>query len=175
LELKQSQHWFYGIGIGFIILNIIALWLGFEWLSVLPFVALVLVAAVFRSDLLILFLSFIIPLSIEFDDIGGGLGISLPDEPLLILLTATVLFKFIIDGNYDYRIFKQPIAIAILINLGWLIFDTFFSQFVLVSVSRLPTITLGSVFASSNILASIAVVVVLPCVPEIAIVFLLPE
>ena len=134
MELKQSQYWFYSIGIGFILLNIIALWLGFEWLSVLPFVVLVLVAAVFRSDLLILFLSFIIPLSIEFDNIGGGLGISLPDEPLLILLTATVLFKFIIDRNYDYRIFKQPIAIAILINLAWLIFDTFFSQMVLVSV-----------------------------------------
>ena len=128
MELKQSQYWFYSIGIGFILLNIIALWLGFEWLSVLPFVVLVLVAAVFRSDLLILFLSFIIPLSIEFDNIGGGLGISLPDEPLLILLTATVLFKFIIDRNYDYRIFKQPIAIAILINLAWLIFDTFLAK-----------------------------------------------
>lgn len=134
MELKQSQNWFYGIGIGFILLNAIALWLGFNWLGVLPIVILVLVIAIFRSDLLILLLSFIIPLSIEFDSIGGGFGISLPDEPLLILLTATVLFKFIIDGNYDYTIFKQPITIAIFINLAWLIFDTFFSQMVLVSI-----------------------------------------
>lgn len=137
MELKQNQNWFYGVGIGFILLNAIALTLGFDWLGVVPIVALVLLTAVFRSDLLILLLSFIIPLSIEFDNIGGGLGISLPDEPLLILLTATVLFKFIIDGNYDYRVFKQPITIAIFINIGWLIFDTFFSTMVLVSIKFL--------------------------------------
>lgn len=134
MELKQSQNWFYGVGIGFILLNAIALTLGFDWLGVVPIVALVLLTAVFRSDLLILLLSFIIPLSIEFDNIGGGLGISLPDEPLLILLTATVLFKFIIDGNYDYRVFRQPITIAIFINIAWLIFDTFFSTMVVVSI-----------------------------------------
>jgi hypothetical protein len=137
LEINQSQKWFYTIGIGFILLNSIAFWLGFEWLGVVPFVFLVLLTAVFRSDILILLLSFIIPLSVEFDTIGGGFGISLPDEPLLILLTATVLFKFLIDGNYDYRIFKQPITIAIFINLGWLIFDTFFSTMVWVSVKFL--------------------------------------
>lgn len=137
MELNQSKNWFYGISIGFIILNAIALTLGFNWLGVFPLVILVLITAIYRSDLLILLLSFIIPLSIEYEDIGGGLGISLPDEPLLILLTATVLFKFIIDGNYDYRIFKQPITIAIFINLAWLIFDTFFSQMVLVSVKFL--------------------------------------
>lgn len=137
MEINQSQKWFYTIGIGFILLNSIALWLGFEWLGVIPFVFLVLLTAVFRSDILILLLSFIIPLSVEFDTIGGGFGISLPDEPLLILLTATVLFKFLIDGNYDFRVFKQPITIAIFINLGWLIFDTFFSTMVWVSIKFL--------------------------------------
>ncbi|MES2381475.1 MAG: O-antigen ligase family protein [Bacteroidota bacterium] len=134
MELKQNQTWFYGIGIAYIILNAIALSFGFEWLAVLPVVALILLAAIFRSDLLILFLSFIIPLSIEFDSIGGGLGISLPDEPLLMLLTSTVIFKYIIDGNYDYRIFKQPITIAIFINTAWLLFDCAFSDHVWVSI-----------------------------------------
>jgi putative inorganic carbon (HCO3(-)) transporter len=134
LELKQNQIWFYGVGIIYIIANAIALSFGFEWLAVAPVVALALLTAIFRSDLLILSLSFLIPLSIEFDSIGGGLGISLPDEPLLILLTSTVLFKFIIDGNYDYRIFKQPITIAILLNTAWLLFDCIFSDYVFVSI-----------------------------------------
>ena len=134
LSIKQNQYWFYGIGIGFILTNAIAFWLGFNWLGVVPLVFLVLVTAVFRSDILILLLSFLIPLSIEFDSIGGGLGISLPDEPLLILLTATVIFKFIIDGNYDYKVFKQPITIAIFINIAWLVFDIFFSEYILVSI-----------------------------------------
>jgi putative inorganic carbon (hco3(-)) transporter len=134
LELKQNQIWFYGVGIIYIIANAIALSFGFEWLAVAPIVALALLTAIFRSDLLILSLSFLIPLSIEFDSIGGGLGISLPDEPLLILLTSTVIFKFIIDGNYDYRVFKQPITIAVLLNTAWLIFDCIFSDYVFVSI-----------------------------------------
>ena len=71
MELNQSKNWFYGISIGFIILNAIALTLGFNWLGVFPLVILVLITAIYRSDLLILLLSFIIPLSIEYEDIGG--------------------------------------------------------------------------------------------------------
>jgi hypothetical protein len=62
LSIKQNQYWFYGIGIGFILTNAIAFWLGFNWLGVVPLVFLVLVTAVFRSDILILLLSFLIPL-----------------------------------------------------------------------------------------------------------------
>src|SRR3989344_7309823 len=46
------------------------------------------------------------------------------------------------------------------------------TKFDFTSLIKEPTITVGSIFASMRILAIIAVVVVFPCVPHIAIVYL---
>src|SRR3989344_3263006 len=51
-------------------------------------------------------------------------------------------------------------------------FDLPATKLLLVSESIEPTITVGSIFASISIFATIAVVVVFPCVPQIAIVYL---
>lgn len=131
---KPGLKWFYTLGALLIVANALALILGFQWLMVFPWALLVAMVAVFRIDLLILCLVFMVPLSVEFEDIGvGGLGISLPDELFLILLTATVVFKFIIDGNYDYKVFRHPVTLAILLNTAWIFFDCFLSDYKVVS------------------------------------------
>jgi len=84
-------------------------------------------------DLLLLLLVFLIPLSINIDNIGFGLGISLPAEPFVIGVFLLALFKFVIDGTYDYRVFRHPIAIAIIINLLWIFICCLFSDFKIVS------------------------------------------
>lgn len=134
MKIKRKLKWFYVVGAIFILLNSIALAMGFQWLALLPISFLILIVAIFRIDILILLLVFLVPLSIEFENVGiMGLGISLPDEPLLILLAATVIFKFIIDGNYDYSVFKHPISIAILINTAWIFMDCFLSEHKIIS------------------------------------------
>ena len=53
---------------------------------ILPLVLVFAYLVLFKLDTILLLLSFIVPLAIEFDDIGMGLGISLPDEPLVMLI-----------------------------------------------------------------------------------------
>ncbi|MFN4082984.1 MAG: O-antigen ligase family protein [Bacteroidia bacterium] len=129
LKLK----WFYISGLVFILLNSIAIAFEFYWLSALPLLLALVLLTIYRLDILLLLLVFLIPLSINIENIGFGLGISLPAEPFVIGVFLLTIFKFIIDGTYDYRVFKHPISIAILINLLWILICCFFSEYKLVS------------------------------------------
>ena len=100
---------------------------------VLPLVLVFAYLVLFKLDTILLLLSFIVPLAIEFDDIGMGLGISLPDEPLVMLIMVLSVMRFVVDGTYDTRVFKHPISIWILINIGWYVVTIFTSEMPLVS------------------------------------------
>ncbi len=106
----------------------------FPWIGLLPFILIFCFLILFKLDTLILFLAFLVPLSVSFDDVGFGLGISLPDEPLIIGIMILSIFKFVIDAEYDYSVFKHPITIAILINITWLFITTCTSDFPVISL-----------------------------------------
>ena len=112
----------------------VAFTLDFPWIGLLPFILLLSFLVLFKLDTLILLLAFIVPLSVHFDDVGFGLGISLPDEPLIIGIMVLVIFKFVIDANYDFTVFKHPITIAILLNLAWLFITTCTSDYPVISL-----------------------------------------
>ena len=100
---------------------------------ILPLVLVFAYLVLFKLDTILLLLSFIVPLAIEFDDIGMGLGISLPDEPLVMLIMVLSVMRFVVDGTYDIKVFKHPISIWILINIGWYVITIFTSEMPLVS------------------------------------------
>ena len=127
IKSSISLRWFYIICAIFLIVNSIAVALGFFWVGVIPIVFVLLLLGILRIDILILFIVFLVPLSITDLNVVGGLGLTLPDEPFIICLCGLVIFKYIIDGTYDYRVFKHPITIAILINLAWVLFTSFTS------------------------------------------------
>lgn len=137
--MKESLKiaWFYGISALFILISIIMLVTVDNGTGILaalvPFALVFIFITVFSFDKILLLLGFLVPLSVNIDDIGLGLGISLPAEPLVMVLTGLVVFRFIIDGEYDYRIFKHPITIAMLVNLGWMLVTTLTSEMPLVS------------------------------------------
>ncbi|TAE89456.1 MAG: hypothetical protein EAY81_02375 [Bacteroidetes bacterium] len=95
---------------------------------VLPLVLVFAYLVLFKLDTILLFLSFIVPLAIEFDDIGMGLGISLPDEPIVMVVMFLSVLRFIIDGSYDVRVFRHPVSLWILVNIGWYIVTIFTSE-----------------------------------------------
>jgi len=133
LKEAVKHRLFYLICVAFIAINVIAIPFEFPWLNALPLVLLFTFLIVYRLDLLLLTLCFIIPLSVQIDDVGFGLGISIPDEPLIMLIMALAVFKFIIHSEYDYKVFKHPITIAILINLAWVLITCFSSEHPFVS------------------------------------------
>lgn len=139
---KKSEFWlFIGIGLAFIFLNALALYFEFLWLGILPLIALVFLMGVFHIDWLLQLIVFLVPLSITVLDVIGGMGLTLPDEPFIIALFLLVIFKFIIDGKYDFRLFKHPISIAIFINTAWLFLATFTSQERIVSLKFMASRT----------------------------------
>ncbi|MDP1727764.1 MAG: O-antigen ligase family protein [Bacteroidota bacterium] len=129
-----KQKWLYGSGIIFILLNCIGIAFEFYWLPLIPALAVVALLAMLKLDVLMLLLVFLVPLSIGIENIGLGLGISLPDEPLIIGIFLLIIFKYIIDGEYDFRVLKHPISIAILVNLAWILITSFTSQEKIVSL-----------------------------------------
>jgi len=104
-----------------------------EWINLLPFELAGLFLLLFRLEACLLFLCFTVPLSFHYDDIGFGLGISIPDEPMIMFIMTLAIFKFLIHAEYDYRVFKHPITIAILINLLWIFITSCTSEFPLIS------------------------------------------
>lgn len=130
----SKQFWFYLICLVFVSINMVAIAMDFPWIGLLPFILIFCYLILFKLDSLILLLAFLVPLSVGFDNVGFGLGISLPDEPLIIVIMVLSIFKFVINAQYDFRVLKHPISIAILFNLFWLIVTTCTSDYPIVSL-----------------------------------------
>lgn len=133
LQGAAQNRVFYGISLAFIAINTFAIPFDFPWINLLPFLLLFSFLIIFRLDILLLVLCFLIPLSVNIDDIGFGLGISLPGEPLIMLIMALTIFKFLIHSEYDYQVFKHPISKAVLIYLAWVFITSFSSEAPMVS------------------------------------------
>jgi len=86
-------------------------------------------------DKLMLFLAFIVPLSIQLDRFYPKLpvNLSLPSEPLIILLMFLFIFKFLLNGTYDKRIVAHPVTLAIFFYLTWILITSMTSELPLVS------------------------------------------
>jgi putative inorganic carbon (hco3(-)) transporter len=134
LQLSEKNKWFWAIGIAFILLNSVGIVMEWYWVAALPAFAFLSLLALLKLDLLLIVLVFLVPLSINIEDVVLGMGLSLPVEPLIIGVFLLVIYKFIIDGQYDFRVLKHPITIAILINLAWIFITSITSQEKIVSL-----------------------------------------
>ena len=86
LQITKSPNqlkWIYGISALFIALNAFFIINEFYWFSLLPIVLIIFLLALFSLDKLVLLIVLLTPLSITFDELEFGLGISLPTEPLM--------------------------------------------------------------------------------------------
>lgn len=127
-------RWFYLIGVLFLALNVVCYIFDFYYIAALPLIPIFLYLLIHKTDKLILFLAFATPLSIPFKDIGGGIGMSLPTEPLIVLLFGGVLFKLISGKTFDLKILKNPIVLVALINMLWLYITSISSTHPIVSL-----------------------------------------
>jgi putative inorganic carbon (HCO3(-)) transporter len=84
-----------------------------------------------------LLICFMVPLSIFFDDVGGGFGLSLPTEPMIWLLFIMYLFKSLINGKYDTKLMFMPLVAFILLNLVWMTVTAFASTMPFISLKYL--------------------------------------
>ncbi|MGZ5243939.1 MAG: O-antigen ligase family protein [Bacteroidia bacterium] len=102
-------------------------------LALFPFIIAVLWLLIYFPKKIVLFLAFSTPFSLVVTFEQFGISISLPTEPLLILLMLLFWFRLFMGGWFDLKIFKHPIALAILFNLAWVLITSFSSSMPIVS------------------------------------------
>ena len=124
-----------------VVLSIVALVIAKEWweLLLLPVGMLVVWLTLYRLDWAMWFIVAATPLSVNLTDLTGGSGLSLPTEPMLVLITGLVIIKMVFFGEFDRRLLQHPISIAIYVYLVWMLLTVITSQLPLISLKQWVT------------------------------------
>ena len=124
-----------------VVLSIVALVIAKEWweLLLLPIGMLVVWLTLYRLDWAMWFVVAATPLSVNLTDLTGGSGLSLPTEPMLVLITGLVIIKMVFFGEFDRRLLLHPISIAIYVYLVWMLLTVITSQMPLISLKQWVT------------------------------------
>ena len=132
LELKNIK-WVYISTIAFLLINAVCTYFEFYYFNLVPAAILIILLALFSLDKLILFVVFFTPLAINLQNLEGGLGLSLPTEPIIFGIMLIFIFKQLHKNTMDIRVMKHPITIAIIINLIWIFITCITSDIPIVS------------------------------------------
>lgn len=134
LSQADITKWLYWLGGSFVVA--LGFFIYFEqfWIVGLPIVLAIVTIALFKLDWLFMLITILTPLSVAFEDLPGGFGLSLPTEPLIFGLMLVFLFRVFYDGYFDSRVLFHPLTIVIILNLGWIFITIFSSEEPLVSV-----------------------------------------
>ena len=124
-----------------VVLSIVALVIAKEWweLLLLPVGMLVVWLTLYRLDWAMWFVVAATPLSVNLTDLTGGSGLSLPTEPMLVLITGLVIIKMVFFGEFDRRLLQHPISISIYVYLVWMLLTVITSQLPLISLKQWVT------------------------------------
>ena len=136
---SSKKIWFYIISLFFIAVNGVLLYNErFEFLG-FPILILIVYLAVFKLDTVYYLVIFLVPLSINLDDIGIdlGVGIALPTEPLIVGMMLVFILKLFFDGGFEHAILKHPVTKFVIIHIAWMSLTTVTSTDPLVSLKFL--------------------------------------
>ena len=136
---SSKKIWFYIISLFFIAVNGVLLYNErFEFLG-FPILILIVYLAVFKLDTVYYLVIFLVPLSVNLDDIGIdlGVGIALPTEPLIVGMMLVFILKLFFDGGFEHAILKHPVTKFVIIHIAWMSLTTVTSTDPLVSLKFL--------------------------------------
>lgn len=135
---KTKIVWVYLITALFLVVNFyLILQKDVYWFFLLPIVLVILVYYLISLDKILLFITFLTPFAVEFRDMEGGLGVSLPTEPLMFGVLLLFIANLIFEQRYDKKISTHPISYIIYTSLLWMLFTSFTSELPLVSFKYL--------------------------------------
>ncbi len=120
-------------GIGFSLLNVLFIVTENFWGLLLPLGVALIAAIILALDKVLLFLVFSTPLSIFYFNPDLHVGFTLPTEPILFGVMLLFFFKVLYHGNFDPRVVRHPISLAILFNLLWMFITSITSEIPFVS------------------------------------------
>lgn len=109
-----------------------AMW-GQYYVFLIPVAIAVLLMSIYKTEKFILLTGALAPLSVNVNDIGGGLGLALPTEPLLIWIFCLLCVRFFIEGKAKLTPLKHPVVLLVLAYAVWLWLASVYSSMPLVS------------------------------------------
>jgi O-antigen ligase len=116
------SNWIAIAAVAFVLLNGLLMARDHYWLNLLPAALLCGWAMVASLDRLTLFIAFATPLSVNLEELElGGIGISLPTEPLMVGVTLLFLLKVGLQrGILDERVLRHPVTLVLVAQLVWM-------------------------------------------------------
>lgn len=104
--------------------------------SAIPLIILFLLFSLFALDKMLILSFALVPLSIQLKDIVPGLDfdMSLPSEPLLLLILIIFVLKQLRDRSFDRNIVNHPVSIVLYFYLAWMGITVITSTMPLVSL-----------------------------------------
>lgn len=134
METQQEYNTLYKVSGAFILLNALFLYLEVYAFVAIPLALAIVGIALFRLDWLLLLIFALVPASLTLEDLGMGMSLTMPTEPLLFGAMAAFFLRYFLTSNYDIKILKNPITISIIISLIWTFFAVLFSKLPMVSL-----------------------------------------
>ena len=131
---KAKIVWVYLLTSLFLVINFyLVLQKDVYWFFLLPIVLVILVYYLISLDKILLFITFLTPFAVVLMDVEGGLGVSLPTEPLMFGVLLLFVANLIFEQRYDKKISTHPISYIIYLSLFWMMFTSATSELPLVS------------------------------------------
>ena len=132
--LKRNKQLLIALAVtaAFLAVNSVMLTKDFYYLFLLPVAALVGMLFVLKMETGLMVMALLTPFAIDFAFVPK-MELSMPVEPMMILFAALFVFRVLVGRNYDTRILRHPITIAILAQLAWMLITA--------STSQLPTVS----------------------------------
>jgi len=132
-KIKRNRYIFFAVCFAFIALNCYAIT---RELFVVSFVSgglALLYLLFFHVNILMYLMAFLTPFSTIMEIGDETLRLSVPTEPIMIMITGLFLCRIIYDLSLDRKLWRHPVSIAIYIYLLWLFITCFTSELPLVS------------------------------------------
>ncbi|MEG2070370.1 MAG: hypothetical protein RR034_03235, partial [Bacteroidales bacterium] len=131
--MKLNRSVLLGCGALFIMANCFAIMKQFFYVPLLSGAAIILYLLVFRVDLLMYLLALATPFSIVIADDKINIGLSLPSEIIMILITLLFICRIIYDMSLERKLITHPVSIAVYVYLIWMFITCITSELPVVS------------------------------------------
>lgn len=128
-----NLKWLYSSGLLFAVASVLSVVFQFYFTLLLPIAAVILLLAVYYPQWLFFISVALVPLSVTVHDIGFGIGMHLPSEPVIILLMGVSALRILWDGFVSKEFLKHPLTIVIGLHLLWTFLTSISSSIPLVS------------------------------------------
>ncbi|MCD4682461.1 MAG: O-antigen ligase family protein [Bacteroidales bacterium] len=134
---RSKLIWVYLFSTLFIVFNSYLIINNHMWGALVPLAIFIVLLYFISLDKIVLLITFLTPLAINFQDMELGFGISIPTEPLMIGVLIFFIVKLLYEGKYDNKILRHPLTVAILFYLIWMFFTSITSEIPMVSFKSL--------------------------------------